>query len=84
MRERFRLPDEATVQVAERRCTEPGMPPLETLVSFWLDAPDGPPEPQRHHTRVFKPLAEVQPDDLPPWWMKDALRTAPGWACDCC
>lgn len=84
VRERFRLTAEATVQVRERPCTEPGMPPVETLVSFWLDSVGTDDEPQRHHAKVFKPLADVRPDDLPPWWMKDALRVPPDWACDCC
>ena len=29
-------------------------------------------------------LAQVTPDDLPPYWMRDALAVPPGTGCDCC
>jgi hypothetical protein len=80
--EHFRLPPAATVQVLEQAGDSPGSPACETVIAFWTDAPDG--GTVRHHTKVFKPLAEVQPGDLPPWWMKDALAVPAGWACDCC
>jgi nitrate reductase delta subunit len=75
-RERFRLSDEVTVSVAELACQVPGCPPIETVIVFWT-APD-----KRHHWKVFKPLADVTPDDLPPWWMKDRLIDTGD--CDCC
>jgi hypothetical protein len=33
---------------------------------------------------VFKPLAEVVEDDLPPAFMKNALADLDGIDCDCC
>lgn len=30
---RFAVPDDATVMVTELRCTEPGCPPLETVIA---------------------------------------------------
>lgn len=82
VRERFRLGGDATVLVTEHPGELPGSPAPETLIAFWTDGADG--QAQRHHVKVFKPLAEVSPDDLPPWWMKDALAAPPAWACDCC
>jgi hypothetical protein len=34
--------------------------------------------------KVFKPLAEVSEDDLPPWWMKSALIHDDYAECSCC
>jgi nitrate reductase delta subunit len=81
VRERFRLPPEATVMVSELACQVPGCPPLETVIAYWTD-PAG--EAVRHHLKVFKAVQQVRPDDLPPWWMRDALAVPPDWACDCC
>ena len=66
-RERFALPDDASVFVAEVACGAPGCPPLDTVVAFWTERD------RRHHFKVFKPVAEVTLDDLPPAWMKNAL-----------
>jgi hypothetical protein len=33
---------------------------------------------------VFKALADVREEDLPPAWMKDALAVPQGYDCDCC
>lgn len=76
-RSRFRLDGETTVMVSELACAVPGCPPVETVIVFWT-ASD-----RRHHCKVFKPAAAVTEDDLPPWWMKDALIVAEG-DCDCC
>jgi nitrate reductase delta subunit len=76
-RARFRLDDDVTIMVNEIECGVPGCPPLETVIVFW-SAPD-----RRHHWKVFKPVAAVVEDDLPPWWMKDRLIVQDG-ACDCC
>jgi nitrate reductase delta subunit len=85
VRERFALCADDTVQVEERAGTLPGCPPLETVVSFWIDAADDPEAaPLRHHCKVFKAALDVVPDDLPPPWMKSALVVAPGFSCDCC
>ena len=81
VREHFRLDAASVVMVSELQCALPGCPPLETVIAFWTgDAAN----PQRHHWKVFKPVQQVQREDLPPWWMKDALVAPPDWACDCC
>jgi hypothetical protein len=77
-RERFGLAADATVMVAEVTCAVPGCPPLETVVAFWTGADT------RHHFKVFKPLAEVLLDDLPPAWLKNALADVEGIGCECC
>jgi hypothetical protein len=76
-RARFGLPAEETVMVSEIACAVPGCPPIETHVVFWSAA-------GRHHFKVFKPLAEVTEDDLPPAFMKSALIWAEGLECGCC
>jgi hypothetical protein len=75
-RARFSL-NEETVMVAEIACAVPGCPPIETHVVFWSDA-------GRHHFKIFKPLAEVVEDDLPPSFMKNALIWDEGIECSCC
>jgi nitrate reductase delta subunit len=76
--EHFRLSEDAIVMVTELACTIPGCPPVETVFAFW---PEGG---QRRQFKVFKPAAEVDEADLPPWWMKDAL-IVPDWIeCECC
>jgi hypothetical protein len=77
-RERFQLPQEAAILVAEIACTLPGCAPLETAVAFWTV--DG----TRHHFKIFKRAEEVIEDDLPFAWMKDALAVPEGFECDCC
>jgi nitrate reductase delta subunit len=77
-RERFRLPDDAAIMVTEVTCALPGCPPLETVVAFWTASDT------RHHFKVFKPVAEVVEDDLPPPWMKNALIVVEGFGCECC
>ena len=77
-RKRFALADDVTVMVSELACALPGCPPLETVVAFWT-APE-----RRHHFKIFKPVGEVFPDDLPPAWLKDALVVPDGGDCDCC
>ena len=81
VRERFSLRPEQAVLVTELVCPLPGCPPLETVIAFWTGVAD---PPLRHHYKVFKPVQQVQPDDLPPYWMKDALAVPPDWAGDCC
>jgi hypothetical protein len=78
-RAHFRLVENETLSVAEVECSLPGCPPIETVIVFWTR--EGA---QRHHYKVFKPLAEVQVDDLPPWWMKDALAVSDEFECSCC
>jgi hypothetical protein len=75
-RARFALTDE-TVMVSELACSVPGCPPIETHAVFWTAA-------GRHHFKIFKPLAQVTEDDLPPAFMKNALVALEGFDCDCC
>lgn len=76
-RERFVLGEETAIMVAEVACNLPGCPPLETVIAFWSGE-------RRHHTKVFKPVAEVTEDDLPPRWMKSALAVPDDFECTCC
>jgi len=76
VRARFALGDGA-ILVAEVACAIPGCPPIETVIAFWTGE-------RRHHFKVFKPLAEVTSDDLPPSWMRSALAVSEDFQCDCC
>jgi nitrate reductase delta subunit len=76
-RERFQLPDEAAVMVAEVACAVPGCPPIETVIAFWHNE-------RRHHYKIFKPVADVAEDDLPPRWFMGALAVPEDFECDCC
>ena len=77
-RERFGLPAEAVILVAEVACGLPGCPPLETVVAFWTE------DTKRHCFKVFKPVREVVGDDLPFAWQKESLAVPEGFGCDCC
>ena len=76
-RTRFALTDDETIMVSEMACSVPGCPPIETHLVFWTAA-------GRHHFKIFKPLAAVIEDDLPPAFMKNALVALEGTDCDCC
>jgi nitrate reductase delta subunit len=76
-RARFKLAD-AAIMVAEVTCSLPGCAPLETVVAFWTEGD------RRRHFKIFKPVAQVGEDDLPPAWMKNALAVIEGWGCECC
>ncbi len=76
-RARFGLHADAVLLVSELENSQPGFPPLRTVVAFWSA--------ERHyHFSVFKPLEEVLEEDLPPSWFRDALAVAPGVDCGCC
>jgi hypothetical protein len=77
-RERFNLPDDAAILVAEVACRLPGCPPLETVIAFWTG------NDQRHQLKIFKRVAEVKLDDLPPSWMKNALAVDEDAGYECC
>ena len=79
VRANFRLGESDTISVNEVECQLPGCPPLETVIVFWTR--DGA---SRHHYKVFKKAVEVVADDLPPWWMKDALAVSDDFECSCC
>jgi hypothetical protein len=76
-RARFALTDDETIMVSEVACGVPGCPPIETHLVFWTAA-------GRHHFKIFKPLADVVEDDLPPAFMKNALLALEGVDLDCC
>jgi nitrate reductase delta subunit len=76
-RARFTLTDDDTIMVSEVACGLPGCPPIETHLVFWTAR-------GRHHFKIFKPLAEVGEDDMPPAFMKDALIVLDGADADCC
>jgi nitrate reductase delta subunit len=78
VRARFALGADEAVDVREVETSLPGFPPLETVVEFWSA------QGLRHHFKVFKALAEVREQDLPPAWMKGALAVPQGYDCDCC
>jgi len=77
-RTRFSLDEGAAVLATELVCKRPECPPLETVVAFWVQ------QDQRRHFKVFKPLAEVAQDDLPPAWLMDALCAEPDDGDGCC
>jgi hypothetical protein len=77
-RERFRLPEDAAIMVAEVACGLPGCPPLETVVAFWTDTD------KRHQFKIFKRVVEVLEDDLPPRFMKNALIVDDDAGLECC
>jgi hypothetical protein len=77
-RARFKLAEDTTILVTELACAVPGCAPIETMVAFWTEGD------KRHHFKVFKPVAEVTEDDLPPAWMKNALMDVEGFGCPCC
>src|SRR6202166_1303780 len=76
-RARSALTDDETVMVSEVACSVPGCRPIEPHLVFWTGA-------GRHHFKIFKPLADVAEDDLPPAFMKNALVALEGVDCDCC
>jgi hypothetical protein len=76
-RTRFALADDDSIMVSQIACAVPGCPPVETHLVFWTAL-------GRHHYKIFKPLAEVIADDLPPAFLKNALIALDGVECDCC
>ncbi|SRR5271168_380678 len=76
-RRRFALEGNQTVMVSEVACTVPGCPPIETHIVFWSTL-------GRHHCKIFKTIADVTEDDLPPAFMKNALVALDGLDCACC
>jgi hypothetical protein len=84
-RERFTLSQDTAILVSEIACSLPGCPPLETVVAFWTEGDKRrPQEMRRHHFKIFKPVEEVVNDDLPFYWMIDALVVPDGIGCECC
>ncbi len=56
--EKISLSDETTVMVTELRCTEPGCPPLETVIAIME-----PEKPLQQH-KIHKPVVEVEIEDI--------------------
>jgi hypothetical protein len=77
-RERFNLPPDALVFVSEIACSVPGCPPIETVVAFWTQGD------KRHQFKLFKPVADVVANDLPPGWLKNALIADEAIGYECC
>lgn len=67
LRERFALSPATVVVVAELSCPTPGCPPVETAIAFWDEAG------KAYRIRIFKPVAEVTEEDLPPRWLLPGL-----------
>ena len=78
-RGRFGLGGEAVIMVAEVECQVPGCPPIETIVAFWNGYED-----TRYRFKIFKPVADVTPDDLPISWLLSSLIDYGDLGCDCC
>ena len=78
-RERFGLPAHAVVLVNQLAPSLPGFPPWCTVIVFWTADMA-----RRHHLKIFKSMVEITPEDLPPYWMRDALIVPAGTGCDCC
>jgi hypothetical protein len=77
-RERFGLPQEAAILVAELACALPGCPPLETVVVFWTT------EETRYRFKLFKSVTQVANDDLPYAWLMSSLIDNGDPGADCC
>ena len=54
----FALGEDDSVMVTELRCTEPGCPPLETVIALMTAG-----GPARQH-KVHKPMADVTEEDV--------------------
>ncbi|MBD3763436.1 MAG: hypothetical protein IE927_01515 [Rhodobacterales bacterium] len=78
LRDRFALGSDWVVAVSELRCQTPGCPPVETVALMW--DPAGAP----YRLRLFRPLAAVTDDDLPPRWYLPALAAEGDADCSCC
>jgi nitrate reductase delta subunit len=76
-RARFGLDARDLVVASEMRSRMPGHPPVETVVAF-QDA-DG----TRYRFKVFKPLADVADDDIPPGWLRPGLVDYGDSDCGC-
>lgn len=52
------LPEEATIMVTELQCSEPGCPPLETVIAVFA----GPGK--NRQLKIHKPLEDVHREDI--------------------
>lgn len=67
VRARYHLSAETLVLVNEEPGRLPGQPAAMTTILFWKGD-------TRHRLRLFKRVADVVVDDLPPGWVAGALR----------
>ena len=58
VRRRLSLEDNAVVMISELRCSEPGCPPLETVIAV-LDGPG-----QKRQAKFHKATGEIGPADI--------------------
>lgn len=58
VREQFQLSEDAVVMVTELRCTEPGCPPLETVIAI-LSGPGS-----TRQRKMHKGVAEITREDI--------------------
>ena len=65
-RARFGLGPDAVVLVGEATCLQPGYPPLETTVRFWIAG-------ERYRFTIFKSADAVFEDDVPIAWLLPSL-----------
>ncbi len=77
-RAQFGLEEHAVVFVSELTCTNPGCPPLETVVVFWNTAG------VRHRFKIFKVVRDVSAADIPYKWLLRSLAQPEGFDADCC
>lgn len=56
--EALRLEEGAVVLVSELRCSEPGCPPLETIIAILRESG------QRTQTRIHKSIADLSRDEV--------------------
>ncbi|MBL8149981.1 MAG: hypothetical protein JNN15_08630 [Blastocatellia bacterium] len=56
--DKFGLTEEVTMLVTELHCTEPGCPPIETVIAI-MDKPGNPTQ-----YKIYKPIAEVGLEDV--------------------
>ena len=54
----FQLTEDTTIMVTELRCTEPGCPPLETVIALLH------PQAGTHQHKVHKALCDITRDDV--------------------
>ena len=58
VREALHVGDDTTLMVTELRCTEPGCPPVETVIALMETTQSG------RQYKVHKPLSDITPDDV--------------------
>jgi len=67
-RDVLQLAEDATVMVTELRCTEPGCPPLETVIAVLLG------KGEQAQVKIHKPIEEVTCEDVRTVATRCALR----------